>query len=134
MYIPGFTGALHCPVATQFCALETISGVFYPQQNLLFEARRGAGAESRISDLTDPRPACALPLQYIFWGAVVALCLFFFFACAMPCCRDRFINCSKGCCGVNQFESEYGEEQQSQQVPWASWTLFGINALGQASA
>ena len=26
-----FTGAFHCPVATEFCSYETISGIKYPE-------------------------------------------------------------------------------------------------------
>ncbi len=48
LYIPGFTGAFHCPAAISFCSLETVTGQKYPEQNILYE--------------------------YIFWGAILALC------------------------------------------------------------
>jgi hypothetical protein len=110
LYIPGFSGSLHCPDATQFCALETITGVFYPEQNILYEVWH---VVELLPELV-PRSylQCALSfflslVQYIFWGIILAICLFFFFGCAMPCFRDRLIDCSKGCCGVRQFEDEF---------------------------
>lgn len=115
LYIPGFTGSFHCPNAVSFCAMETVTGQKYPEQNIYYE--------------------------YIFWGSVLAVCLFFFFACAMPCCRDKMINCGKRCCGASQFDKDYydddeveaakyvGDVPHAKLVPWASWTVFAVNFL-----
>ena len=36
MYIPGFTGSLHCPVAVDFCTMEDPSGILYGETSLWF--------------------------------------------------------------------------------------------------
>lgn len=78
LYIPGFTGTVVCPKATEFCANEVITGIRYPEQNRVLEA--------------------------IFWGGLCAVCFFLFLICIQPCLRDRVINCTKSCCGVRVFE------------------------------
>jgi hypothetical protein len=78
LYIPGFTGRLACPAAKDFCALETVTGIRYPEQNAVIEA--------------------------IFWGGLCALVMALLILCSMPCLRDRCINCSKACCGARIFE------------------------------
>lgn len=38
VYITGFTGSIHCPAAESFCAMETVTGIKYPEQNFVYEA------------------------------------------------------------------------------------------------
>lgn len=110
LYIPGFTGSLQCPPSEQFCAMESVSGVAYPEQNPLFEI--------------------------IFWGAVVGLFLIFFVLGSCPCLRDKCINCSKACCGARAFEPPGGfqEEGLHGEPPpplpkIEAWTLFIVSLL-----
>ena len=81
-YVPGFSGALTCPVASTFCQLEPITGLMYPEQNALYEL--------------------------VFWGVILGTLLVCFLVCACKCLRDRCINCSKRLCGARVFEPPGG--------------------------
>lgn len=78
LYIPGYTGALHCPVATEFCAMETITGVRYAETDQLY--------------------------QFIFWGSIGGTLLLLFILSSVRCIRERFALWSKFKCGIMVFE------------------------------
>ncbi len=80
LYIPGFTGSLHCPVAEDFCSHETITGFKYAEVSIIAQA--------------------------IFWGLALAALLFFFGFALLPCMRERVITCSKRCCAVRVLEDD----------------------------
>ena len=55
LWIPGFYGAVTCPPAESFCAKETVTGIKYPEQNVLYEVRGCCAAPPR----GHTRAACA---------------------------------------------------------------------------
>jgi len=85
IYVVGFTGALSCPPAKDFCTMETVTGIKYPEQSFVYEA--------------------------IFWGIIVGGALLLSLVCLAPCCRDKLITCCKRGCGALQFETDYEEEE-----------------------
>jgi hypothetical protein len=115
IYIPGFTGALHCPPAREFCALEKITGIRFPEQSVLAEA--------------------------IFWGVIMGLFVLLAIVCLVPQCRSSLVNFTKLICGARQFELESLTPQEvslaakehvppkSVIIPWASITVVVVSVL-----
>jgi hypothetical protein len=106
LYIAGFTGAITCPAAAEFCAHETITGVRYPEQNRVLEA--------------------------IFWGGLCVFAAVMFLICGMPFVRDRVINCTKKCCGARVFEVAVPKTADGGPLPLPacpSRVLLAINLL-----
>ena len=120
LYIPGFTGALHCPDPVSYCARERITGVKFAETNAIWEM--------------------------ILWGTVAAVVLFFACSCLMPCTRRCLIARTKSCCGARQFEEDFiayasrgggrrhvvvdaatGEPVRAALDPCASWYMFVLN-------
>ena len=106
LYIPGFFGALTCPPAASFCALEAVSGLMYPEQNVY--------------------------LEWIFWGALCGGTAIAFFVCTTPCLRERCITFWKACCGARVFDPPGGHQEKGAAMPLdlcAARSLLVISAL-----
>ena len=115
LYIPGWAGALTCPVTEKFCALETITGYKFAEQNVLYEI--------------------------IFWGAAAVTLLMSFLICLCPPARIRCINCSKRLCGARSFDPpgghsetvEEAEDNVGKALPfYSAWSLFIANLINLA--
>jgi len=91
LYIAGFSGAFHCPTARKFCAMNTISGVKYPETNLIAE--------------------------YIFWGIVTALTLTIICVCGMPHVRDKVVRWGKFKSGVMIFDAYASLYRATSKIP-----------------
>jgi len=114
LYIAGFTGALTCPNAQEFCIQETVTGIKYPETDILTE--------------------------FIFYGVVTFLVIFFTCVFFVPCCRDRVVGCCKYRCGVLTFDpiEEYyrkngsmPDDPELELVPdeRAGYILLALNTL-----
>jgi hypothetical protein len=77
LYIPGYTGAFHCPKATKFCSQEEISGVKYPET--------------------------VLWLEWLFWSVVFAIPFSLGCTCLYDGPRRWLTRKTKRCCGVGVF-------------------------------
>lgn len=64
LYIPGFSGAFHCPPAEDFCRFEDASGIRYPETQLWWE--------------------------WLFWGLLIGVPLLFLLLCGCSCIRERY--------------------------------------------
>jgi MFS family permease len=112
LYIPGFSGAFHCPKAAEFCEQETISGIKYPEEDPVLEAA--------------------------FWGTLMLLFVLCMSCCLCRCCRDRCIDCGKNCCGARVWEEKSSDpdEDPDAKLPLveipkcAAWLLFAVNIVG----
>ena len=106
LYIPGFFGALTCPPALSFCALEPISGLRYPEQDVYWE--------------------------WIFWLGLCGGAALAFLVCALPCIRERCITFWKVCCGARVFDPPGGHEEGAPTMPFhpvAARSLMVISFL-----
>ena len=114
LYIAGFTGAFTCPDAEEFCLQETITGIKYPETDIWTE--------------------------FIFYGVVTFLVIFFTCVFFVPCCRDRVVGCCKYRCGVLTFDpiEEYyrkngsmPDDPELELVPdeRAGYILLGLNTI-----
>ena len=118
VYVPGYAGHLSCPDPTTFCALESVSGVKYPESNYL--------------------------KVVIFWGILLGLFLLFVISWILPCCRNPQVRCLKRCCGARQFDTAFVQMRKSDGVwevvfvppdametaPRISWVLTIITSIG----
>lgn len=77
LYIPGYTGALHCPDAATFCDMQTVSGIKYPETILW--------------------------LEWLFWAVVFAVPASFGCVCLYDGPRRWLTRKSKRCCGAVLF-------------------------------
>ena len=110
LYIPGYMGSLQCPRAVDFCKLETVSGILYPEQNRT--------------------------LEVVFWGLLAGIIILIFMICTCKCCRVPVVLCMKRSCGVLVFDvpqevDEKGErlDKPGLKFPCASRTLGIVNLL-----
>jgi hypothetical protein len=108
LYIPGYFGALTCPVAKDFCRLETITGVRYTEQSIYYE--------------------------WIFWAAVCGFAFLVYLSCALHCLRERCIRFWKYVCGVRVFDppghrDEHGPAHLPPDSPKHAHALLIISWL-----
>ncbi len=78
IYITGFSGALHCPPASEFCAMETISGVKFPETDRFME--------------------------FVFWMCVIGGALIFAGVCMIAKVRQKAGLAGKVWCGIMHFD------------------------------
>jgi hypothetical protein len=120
LYIPGFFGALTCPPAAQFCAMERVTGVRFPERSVIAEA--------------------------VFWAVVTGGLLVVVVLCLVPQYRTEMLRCNKRACGVLQFPDEEREEARKSHAelvaarkqqhtalsvvaPWARTTLMAVSIV-----
>eukprot|EP01138_Halocafeteria_seosinensis_P001181 gb/GECG01001208.1/.p1 GENE.gb/GECG01001208.1/~~gb/GECG01001208.1/.p1 ORF type:complete len:1178 (+),score=114.14 gb/GECG01001208.1/:1-3534(+) len=75
--IAGFTGAFHCPEPKQFCRMEEISGIRYPETDPLFEL--------------------------VFFSVLGGILLIFICICCGPNWRNKMVAKTKRGCGLTLF-------------------------------
>ena len=113
IYITGYSGALHCPPASDFCAMQTISGVKFPETDRFME--------------------------FVFWMAVLGGALLFVLVCMFGKVRQRAGLCGKVWCGVMHFDLDLRTGRDLEEVmqiyeawepkPCPSLALRCINGL-----
>jgi hypothetical protein len=115
LYIPGFTGSIQCPVATDFCFNEDVSGLLYSE-----------------IDLT---------LEWILWGCAAGVITIGFIV--IFACWKKIDHKVHFCCGINQdqknwaqiMEKRHGKHSCAAYVLTAFgvlWLLPGLTILGFA--
>lgn len=102
LYIAGFTGAFHCPKATEFCEFEEITGVKYSETEVIWE--------------------------WVLSSLFFALPIFLVLCCL--CCGDYFAEKVKTAIGVHFFENpaENDEHGREKPPPIPSRMLLCVNA------
>jgi len=97
IYITGISGAQHCPPAADFCAMETISGVKFPEIDRFME--------------------------FVFGMSVLGAALLFTIVCTIGKVRQRAGLCGKVWCGVMHFDLDLrtGRDLQEAMQIYEAW-------------